>query len=34
MIEGARGETMIGESKRSPEHIESLKVKKKDNETV
>jgi len=32
MIEGARGETMIGE-KRSSERIESLKVKKKDNET-
>jgi len=34
MIEGAREEMMIRETKRSPEHIESLKVKKKDNVTV
>jgi len=34
MIEGAREEMMIRETERSPECIESLKVKKKDNVTV
>ncbi len=34
MIEGAREEMMIRETKRSPERIESLKAKKKDNVTV
>jgi len=34
MIEGACEEMMIGETKRSPERIESLKVKQEDNVTV
>ena len=34
MIEGAYEEMMIGELKRSPERIESLKAKKKDKETL
>jgi len=34
MIEGARREMVIGESKHSPERIGSLRAKKKDNGTV
>jgi len=34
MIEGVREEVMIRETKRSPEQVEGLKVKKKDNVTV
>jgi len=34
MIEGTCEEMVIGEMKRSPERIESLKVKQKDNATV
>jgi len=34
MIEGAYEEMMIGKLKRSPERIESLKVKQEDNVTV
>ena len=34
MIKGAYEEIMIGESKRSPERIEGLKVKQEDNLTV
>ena len=34
MIEGAREEMMIRETKRSPERVESLKVEQKDNVTV